>query len=127
MSHSATHSDNKHHGFAHPMPVWQLIAVFLALIVLTFLTVYQSTLDLGNTELIVSLVIATVKASLVILFFMHMIHEKPLNAIAFIGSFIFVALFNGFTLMDARAYRDIIEPKVVEPIATQATTPDKPV
>ena len=115
MSDHASHAAGDHHGFAHPMPVKQLIAVFLALIVLTFLTVYQSTLELGNSELIISLVIATVKASLVILFFMHMIHDKPLNAILFIGSFIFVALFLGFTLMDASAYRDNIEFKEIAP------------
>jgi|694.fasta_scaffold00033_71 cytochrome c oxidase subunit 4 len=116
MAHSpAAHHGKDHHGFAHPMPVWQLIAVFLALIGLTVATVFQSTLELGNTELIVSLFIATIKASLVILFFMHMIHDKPLNAILFIGSFIFVALFLGFTLLDAGAYRDTLELKVVQP------------
>jgi cytochrome c oxidase subunit 4 len=115
MAHSASHAESGHGGFAHPMPVWQLIAVFLALIVLTVLTVFQATLELGNVELIASLVIATIKATLVILFFMHMIHDKPLNAILFIGSFVFVALFLGFTLMDAGAYRDVIELIVVEP------------
>jgi cytochrome c oxidase subunit 4 len=113
MAHSASQSHGVGQDFSHPMPVWQLIAVFLALIVLTVLTVFQSTLELGNTELIVSLAIATVKASLVILFFMHMIHDKPLHAILFIGSFIFVALFLGFTLMDAGAYNDVIELIVV--------------
>ncbi|MBX3420723.1 MAG: cytochrome C oxidase subunit IV family protein [Pirellulaceae bacterium] len=115
MSDHASPSHGQHHGFSHPMPVWQLIAVFLALIVLTFLTVFQATLELGNIELIASLIIATIKASLVILFFMHMIHDKPLNAILFIGSFIFVALFLGFTLMDAGAYNDVIEQVVVAP------------
>ena len=97
------------------MPVWQLIAVFLALILLTFLTVFQATLDLGNVELVVSLVIATIKASLVVLFFMHMIHDKPLNAILFISALIFVALFLGCTLMDAGACNDAIGLVVVEP------------
>lgn len=96
------------------MPVWQLLAVFFALILLTLATVYQSTLDIGEAELILSLFIATVKATLVILFFMHMIHDKPLNAIIFLSSFIFVALFLGFTLMDAGAYRDELEPQKVE-------------
>lgn len=104
------------------MPVWQLITVFLALIVLTILTVAQASMELGNIELIASLIIATIKASLVILFFMHMIHDKPLNAILFIGSFIFVALFLGFTLMDAGAYRDSIEQKIV----AQDPPPAKP-
>lgn len=115
MSDHAAHADGEHHGFAHPMPVWQLLAVFFALIFLTFLTVFQATLDLGNLELILSLLIATVKASLVVLFFMHMIHDKPLNAILFLSSLIFVALFLGFTLMDASAYRDSLEPHQIEP------------
>ena len=114
--HAVTGDHAEHsHGFAHPMPVWQLLSVFFALIILTIATVYQSTLELGSTELLVSLIIATIKASLVILFFMHMIHDKPLNAIIFIGSFIFVALFLGFTLMDAAAYRDTIEFKQIAP------------
>ena len=112
MSEHAAHGE--HHGFAHPAPIWQLLAVFVALVALTILTVYQATFDLGNLELILSLVIATIKATLVILFFMHMIHDKPLNAIIFISSFVFVALFLGFTLMDAHAYRDSVELKQVE-------------
>ena len=115
MSDHAAHAEGEHHGFAHPAPVWQLLAVFFALIALTILTVFQSTLGLGNLELGLSLFIATIKAALVILFFMHMLHDKPLNAIIFLGSFIFVALFLGFTLMDSSAYRDSIEYKEIDP------------
>ena len=99
------------------MPVWQLLAVFAALIILTALTVFQSKFDLGNLEVWLSLFIATVKASLVILFFMHMIHDKPLNVIVFMGSFIFVALFLGFVLMDAHGYKDVVEPQEAPPAA----------
>ena len=53
-----------------------------------------------------SLTIATVKAALVILFFMHLLWDKPLNAIIILSSLIFVALFLGFTLMDAEGYRE---------------------
>jgi cytochrome c oxidase subunit IV len=121
MSDHATHTEHaadEHHGFSHPMPVWQLLAVFFALIALTGLTVYQSTFELGNLELALTMVIATAKASLVILFFMHMLHDKPLNAIIFLGSFIFVALFLGFTLMDSSAYRDSIELQQIDPAPT---------
>lgn len=112
MSDHATHAE--HHGFAHPAPVWQLLAVFFALVGLTILTVFQATLDLGNMELFFSLIIATIKATLVILFFMHMLHDKPLNAIVFISSFVFVALFIGFTLMDAHGYKDSVELKRID-------------
>ncbi|MEC8554001.1 MAG: cytochrome C oxidase subunit IV family protein [Planctomycetota bacterium] len=131
MSEHAASSDSNAsgghgHGFAHPMPVWQLLAVFFALIILTIATVYQATLDLGSMELVASLVIATIKASLVILFFMHMIHDKPLNAIFFLSSFIFVALFLGFTLMDAHGsgYQDKIELKVLD--SQRAVAPADP-
>jgi cytochrome c oxidase subunit 4 len=88
------------------MPIWMLLSVFFALLVLTVATVYQSTFDLGNMEIWLSLTIATVKAGLVIAFFMHLVWDKPLNAIIILGSLIFVALFLGFTMMDAEGYRD---------------------
>ena len=112
MSDHAAHGEHSH-GFAHPAPVWQLLSVFFALVGLTILTCYQASLDTGDLELILSLVIATIKAILVVLFFMHMLHDKPLNAIIFCSSFVFVALFLGFTLMDAHAYRDSVELKDV--------------
>ena len=113
MSDHAVRS-HEHQNFAHPAPVWQLLAVFFALIGLTILTVFQATLDTGNLELILSLFIATVKAALVMLFFMHMLHDKPLNIIIFLSAFVFVALFIGFTMMDAHAYRDSVELKNVD-------------
>lgn len=127
MAERTTHAD-KHHGFAHPASVKSLLLVFFALIILTWLTVFQSTLKLGSIELVVSLAIATVKASLVILFFMHMIHDKPLNAIVFLSSFIFVALFLGFTLMDAHGYKETYEFKNVDspPPVAVAAAPDVP-
>ena len=88
------------------MPIWMLLSVFFALLVLTVATVYQSTFDLGNMEIWLSLTIATIKAGLVIAFFMHLVWDKPLNAIIILGSLIFVALFLGFTMMDAEGYRD---------------------
>lgn len=113
MSDHAVHS-HEHQNFAHPAPVWQLLAVFFALIGLTIATVYQASFDTGNLELILSLFIATVKAALVMLFFMHMLHDKPLNIIIFLSAFVFVALFIGFTMMDAHAYRDSVELKNVD-------------
>jgi cytochrome c oxidase subunit 4 len=104
--HGDAHGHGHHAGFSHPMPIWMLLAVFFALLVLTGLTVYQSQFDLGNAEIWLSLTIATVKAALVILFFMHLLWDKPLNAIVILGSLIFVALFLGFTLMDAEGYRE---------------------
>ncbi len=132
MSEVTTHVEHAHadphaghHGFAHPMAIWKLLATFFALVFLTWITVVQSTFDTGNMEIWLSLFIATVKAALVILFFMHMIHEKPFNAIVFLSSFIFVALFLGITLMDAHNYKDQVElqpSKVMTPPAGSPAT-----
>lgn len=125
--HATGHAEHHHRGhqhFAHPMPVWKLLAVFAALIVLTWLTVYQSTLNLGSGEIWLSLFIATIKATLVVLFFMHMIHEKPFNVIVFLSSFIFVALFIGLTLNDAHNYKASIELRATpEDVEVAGTNP----
>lgn len=121
-SHTSTadahgHSVDAHgHGdgeFAHPAPISMLLAVFFALLGLTFLTVFQSRFDLGDMEIVLTLAIATVKAGLVIAFFMHLLWDKPLNAIVILSSLIFVSLFLGFCLMDAKGYRNqlIMDPK----------------
>ncbi len=90
-----------------------LLAVFFALLGLTFLTVFQAQFHLGDLEIVLSLLIATIKAGLVIFFFMHMLWDKPLNGIVIFSSLIFVALFIGITLMDAEAYNNrlIMDPK----------------
>ena len=88
------------------MPIWMLLTIFFLLLFLTGVTVWQSTLDLGDAEIWLSLGIATIKAGLVIFFFMHMLWDKLMNAVFFFSSLIFVALFLGFTLMDATSYKD---------------------
>lgn len=106
------HSDHEHHDadFAHPSPPRTLLATFSALILLTILTVVlAAAFDLGRFEVWVSLGIATVKATLVILFFMHMLHDKPFNALFFLSSLLFVALFIGITLMDTDQYQGDIK------------------
>jgi cytochrome c oxidase subunit 4 len=106
MAHGHGHASGE---FAHPAPLWMLFAVFFALIGLTVLTVVQAEIETGNMEVWLSLFIATIKASLVMLFFMHLWWDKAFNKIVFLGSFIFVALFLGFTLMDREHYQERLE------------------
>jgi len=54
------------------------LAVFAALLLLTVVTVLVSYVDLGLWNTVVALVIASVKASLVALFFMHLKGETRL-------------------------------------------------
>jgi cytochrome c oxidase subunit 4 len=72
---------------------WKLyIVIFLALMVLTFTTVFAATVDLNKyypgLNVIVALVIATCKALLVVLFFMHVYYSsKRTQLIVFAGVF----------------------------------------
>ena len=61
-------SDHSEH---HIVPKRVYFLVFLTLIVMTWVTAYVSTVDMGRLNIFVALSIAIFKASLVILFFMH--------------------------------------------------------
>ena len=102
---SSATRDSAHSGLGHVVPLWLLAAVFGALMVLTCLTVAVACVDLGNLNLYLALAIAAVKASLVVLFFMHLFWDRPFNSMVFIGCLLFVCLFIGLTLTDSRANR----------------------
>lgn len=91
------------------MPIPVLLGVFFALIGLTVLTVWSSTFPLGSWDVTVAMLIATVKALLICLFFMHMLHDKPLNVMAFLSSIIFMALFIGLALSDYGEYKPEVD------------------
>ncbi len=102
----------EHNPIAHVASKPMLLIVFFSLVGLTALTVWQGTqLELGTWELVVVLAIATVKAALVVLFFMHLRYDKPLNALAFLSSLLFVSLFIGLTLADAVNYQPDLSAK----------------
>ena len=69
------HSEDGH-DFAHPMPIPMLLGVFVALTVLTVITVGQASFDLGSWDVALVMLIATIKAGLVAFFFMHLAFDK---------------------------------------------------
>lgn len=76
------------------------VAVWGALIVLTGLTVAVSYVDLGLLNVAVALLIASVKASLVALFFMHLKSEGGLVWTFALVPIFFLVLIIGGTLSD---------------------------
>jgi cytochrome c oxidase subunit 4 len=94
----------------HVVSVRLLGTVLIALLAMTWLTVAVTRFELGNLNLWTAMAIATVKATLVALYFMHLRWERPVNAIFFIGSLLFVAIFVGLALMDTRQYQDALIP-----------------
>lgn len=96
------HSHDAYH--AHVVPPRILIAVFAGLMVLTFLTVAATWVDLGPVNIWLALGIAVVKAGLVAMYFMHLRWDSPFNGIILIGAMFFVALFIGIAILDSREY-----------------------
>jgi cytochrome c oxidase subunit IV len=74
--------------------------VFLALMVGTAVTVWVSYVHLGWFNLPVALAIATTKAMLVILFFMHLKDHPKLIKVTFAAAFFFFAILVAHTLSD---------------------------
>jgi cytochrome c oxidase subunit IV len=66
------------HVSEHVSTLGSSVAIWIALLVCTGLTVAAAFVDLGPFNIVVALVIATFKATLVVLFFMHVkyTHEK---------------------------------------------------
>ena len=98
MSHEA------HPQVGHVIPLNTLFAVLATLLVMTFVTVAVSWFDFGRFNLWIALSIAVFKASLVLLFFMHLKYDKPMNAIVIIVSIALVVLFIAITLTDSAQY-----------------------
>ena len=61
------------------VPVLVYVRVAMALLALLGLTITISFIDLGDVNLVIALTIAIVKATLVVLFFMHMRHSPRVN------------------------------------------------
>ena len=93
------------HGMAHVVPLYVLGGVFASLCVLTFLTVAATWVDLGEFNLWIAMGIATIKAALVALYFMHLRYDSPFNGLVFVAGLAFLALFLGMTLLDTFQYQ----------------------
>ena len=102
-------------------------AVLAALLVLTVITVQASYYDFGSMNTVVALIIATMKGSLVALFFMHLRHDK-LNAVIFLGGLLFLAIFLIWTLFDVGTRETLLPANLKEPVKEFPGAPlNKPV
>ncbi|MBI5638921.1 MAG: cytochrome C oxidase subunit IV family protein [Nitrospirae bacterium] len=76
------------------------ILIWLILLGLTVVTVTVSRLSLGSTGAVISLAIASLKAGLILLFFMHLRHEGRLLKGIFLIPIVLISLIIGFTFLD---------------------------
>jgi caa(3)-type oxidase subunit IV len=69
------------------------LMVWVALLCLTAITVKVSYHDYGTWNIAVAMLVATIKGTLVALFFMHLKYDKKVNQVIFISGFLFLAIF----------------------------------
>jgi cytochrome c oxidase subunit 4 len=84
VSSSHKPSDIEHHSSTGYFVIWA------ALIILTALTWYTGRMHLPNFGLLLAMIIATTKATLVALFFMHLWEQKGVNRVTFAVTIVFV-------------------------------------
>ncbi len=68
--------------------------------VLTGVTVFASFLELGDWNIVLALVIATIKATLVMLFFMHLYYSSKLTKITMVAAGFFLFLLLALSMTD---------------------------
>ena len=74
--------------------------IFFVLMVLTVLTVAVAFQDFGPWNTPIAFAIATIKATVVVLFFMHVIHSPKLTAAILVGSLVFLGILFMLTFSD---------------------------
>jgi cytochrome c oxidase subunit 4 len=82
-------------------------AVFGALLTLTVTTVGQSYFDFGRLNLAIVVLIASMKAALVVSFFMHLRWDNRFNALMFISGLAFIGVFFAYTMNDTSDRGDL--------------------
>jgi len=103
---TATHESDSHVHIVSPKV---LLGVWGALMVLTVLTVSVTFVDLGKMNLMVAMLIATVKATLVALYFMHLRWDRPFNGVVFLIAIVTVFLFITVVLLDTQQYQPTLD------------------
>jgi len=119
---AAEHAGHTHAGGGPALYTRTLIA----LVILTVITVSAAGIHFGSgtANVVIALTIATIKATLVALFFMHLAHDKPVNAIIACGGFIFLGLFLLFTFLDVGSRVPLLPqrmPEMAQPTPTPTT------
>ena len=98
--HTAAHAADPAHAHLHIAPPKMYIGIFLALMAGTALTVGAAYIDLGFFNTAVALAIAVTKASLVVLYFMHVRWASRLTWVIVIGSLFWLMLMFAIGMTD---------------------------
>jgi cytochrome c oxidase subunit IV len=95
------HTQEEHFDpMSHVVPVSLYVAIWAALMVFTAITVFAARLELHVFNIVLALLIATIKGTLVVLFFMHLRYSTKLTMVTVIAAMFFLFLLLGLTMTD---------------------------
>jgi cytochrome c oxidase subunit 4 len=87
-------------AMSHVVPISMYVTIWAALMVFTGLTVFAATVELGIFNIVLALVIATIKGTLVVLFFMHLRYSTKLTMVTVIAAIFFLFILFGLSMTD---------------------------
>ena len=112
---------------SHIAPVRSYVTVFGTLMVLTTITVAAAFTNLGSFNFPVALAIAITKATVVVLFFMHVKYSSKLTKFVVVSCFFFLACLFGLTFTDYLSRGWFASPRGTTMAGTQVTFgPEQP-
>jgi caa(3)-type oxidase subunit IV len=100
-------SENSKPETDHVLPLKTYLATGAALLALTAITVGVSFIHLGGWNAIVAVGIASIKALLVALIFMHLLYDKKVFLVIFSTAIVFLGIFLALTMFDILSRGDI--------------------
>jgi len=90
----------EHEHTEHVVSPGTYLVIILTLLALTGITVFAAFVDLGRFNIVVALLIATIKATLVVLIFMHAKYAPERTKLVIIAGIFWLALLLFMTLSD---------------------------
>ena len=85
---------------SHVVPIRMYVAIWAALMIFTGLTVFAATVELHVFNIVLALLIATIKGTLVALFFMHLRYSTKLTMVTVIAAIFFLFILFGLSMTD---------------------------
>lgn len=122
-------SDNGHSELGHILPFKVYLNVLIALVVLTIITVGVSAkanfVEFGSWSIVIAMVVASIKAMIVALFFMHLKYENPVTWLYAVFPLFLLALLIGLVFIDNPFRMQVEKGTFVEKIVAAEKKPEK--
>jgi cytochrome c oxidase subunit 4 len=90
---------SEEHGH-HIIPISVYAGVLAILAIGTIITVGVAQIDFGPWNTVIAMLVATIKASFVLLYFMHLKYDNAMNRVIFGSGFFFLLILFSFSIID---------------------------